>query len=99
MIDSQTSAAPSTTDEAASDHRAMTLPIGGIAGAQIKWDARIGLAKHRATTERMRVLVDFLSRPVHAHGGSEPDPDIVTAYNLAVEAALLALRRAAIGVE
>ena len=99
MIESQMSAAPSMTDEALSDHRATTLPIGGPAGAELKWDARLGLAKHRATTERMRVLVEFLSRPIHAHGGSEPDPDIITAYNLAVESALLALRRAAVGVE
>jgi hypothetical protein len=50
---------------------------------------------HRAETERLRVLVDFLSHPIHAHGGSEPDPDIVTAYNLAVEAALIGIRHGA----
>jgi hypothetical protein len=43
------------------------------------------------------VLVDFLARPVHAHGGPEPDADVVTAYNLAVEAALREVRRAALG--
>lgn len=96
LIDSQLSAAASTTDGAASDHRATTLPIGGPSGAQLKWDARLGLAKHRANTERMCVLAEFLSRPIHAHGGSEPDPDIITAYNLAVEAALQAIRRAAV---
>ncbi len=60
-------------------------------------DARlqIDLARHRAETERLRVLVDFLARPVHAHGGTEPDPDVVTAYNLAVEAVLAGIRRAA----
>lgn len=52
-------------------------------------------ARHRAETERLRVLVDFLARPVHAHGGTKPDPDVVTAYNLAVEATLASLRRAA----
>ena len=46
---------------------------------------------HRSETERLRVLVDFLSHPIPAHGGSEPDPDIVTAY-LAVEAALIGIR-------
>lgn len=62
----------------------------------VRHDLR-SLERHRAETERLRVLVDFLARPVHAHGGSEPDPDIVTAYNLAVEAALGGIRRAAAG--
>lgn len=53
------------------------------------------LERYRAETERVRVLAEFLGRPVHAHGGTEPDPDIVTAYNLAVEAALKGIRRAA----
>jgi hypothetical protein len=52
---------------------------------------------HRARTERLRVLVDFLARPICAHGGADPDPDIVTAYNLAVEAALRGIRHAASG--
>ena len=60
-----------------------------------RWEARQELDWHRAETERLRVLIDFLARPVHAHGGSEPDADIVTAYNLAVEAALQGIRRAA----
>src|SRR3954469_10127323 len=51
---------------------------------------------HRAETERLRVLVDFLARPICAHGGADPDPDIVTAYNLAVEAALQGIRHAAV---
>lgn len=62
--------------------------------AQAKWEARHALARHQSETERLRVLVDFLARPVHAPGGAEPDPDIVTAYNLAVEAALQGIRRA-----
>jgi hypothetical protein len=62
----------------------------------VQWQARYELARHRAETERLRVLVDFLARPVHAHGGPEPDPDIVTAYNLAVEAALREVRRSAL---
>lgn len=60
-----------------------------------RWEARHDLARFRAETERVRALVDFLARPVHAHGGADPDPDIVTAYNLAVEAALVSVRRAA----
>ena len=58
-------------------------------------EAQVELDWHRAETERLRVLVDFLSRPIHAHGGNDPDPDIVTAYNLAVEAALLGIRNGA----
>jgi hypothetical protein len=59
-----------------------------------EWQARHELEWHRAETERVKVLVEFLARPIHAHGGTEPDPDIVTAYNLAVEAALQGIRRA-----
>ena len=65
------------------------------ASIRAEWVARHDLELHRAETERLRVLVEFLSHPIHAHGGSEPDPDIVTAYNLAVEAALHGIRRAA----
>ena len=62
-----------------------------------EWQSRHELAWHRAETERVKVLVEFLARPIHAHGGSEPDPDIITAYNLAVEAALQGIRRATVG--
>lgn len=58
-------------------------------------DPGVDLQRHRAETERLRVLIDFLARPIHAHGGNELDPDVVTAYNLAVEAALHGIRRAA----
>jgi len=68
-----------------------------LAVDRVEADAPKTLDQHRADTERLRVLVDFLARPVHAPGGMEPDPDIVTAYNLAVEAALRGIRRAAIG--
>jgi hypothetical protein len=66
-----------------------------LATPRMKWEARHDLDRQRAETERLRVLVDFLSRPIHAHGGADPDPDIITAYNLAVEAALQGIRRAA----
>jgi hypothetical protein len=59
-----------------------------------RWEAQHELDRHRAETERLRVLIDFLARPIHAHGGADPDPDIVTAYNLAVEAALQGIRHA-----
>ncbi|WP_435011355.1 hypothetical protein P12x_002662 [Tundrisphaera lichenicola] len=65
--------------------------------ARTRWQSRHELAWHRAETERVKVLVEFLARPIHAHGGSDPDPDIVTAYNLAVEAALQGIRRATVG--
>lgn len=79
---------------------AVEEPDAGVrpaAESAAQWKARHDLAQHRAETERLRVLVEFLARPVHAHGGPEPDPDIVTAYNLAVEAALNGIRRAAMG--
>ena len=66
-------------------------------GELTRWEAGQELDWHRAETERLRVLIDFLARPIHAPGGSDPDPDIVTAYNLAVEAALNGIRRGAQG--
>jgi hypothetical protein len=71
-----------------------TIAISEATAAPTEWEARHFLQRYRAETERLRVLVDFLARPIHAHGGAEPDPDIVTAYNLAVEAALQGIRRA-----
>jgi hypothetical protein len=72
-------------------------PTPPTAESRTEWQARHELAWHRAETERVKVLVEFLARPIHAHGGAEPDPDIVTAYNLAVEAALQGIRRATAG--
>lgn len=54
---------------------------------------------HKAETERLRVLIDFLARPIHAPGGADPDPDVLTAYNLAVEAALTCVRSAAVPLD
>ena len=76
------------------DPQVSTAPI---AEPRTEWQSRHELAWHRAETERVKVLVGFLARPIHAHGGAEPDPDIVTAYNLAVEAALQGIRRATAG--
>jgi hypothetical protein len=70
-------------DEAVAEGRA-------DAGERLRYD----LEWHRAETERLRVLVEFLARPIHAPGGTDPDPDVLTAYNLAVEAALNGIRRA-----
>jgi hypothetical protein len=72
-------------------------PSANHAESRTEWQARHELAWHRAETERVKVLVEFLARPIHAHGGADPDPDIVTAYNLAVEAALQGIRRATTG--
>jgi hypothetical protein len=80
----------------ASDEVVAASRAGAEAGAKLEWESRHDLERHRAETERLRVLVEFLTHPVHAHGGTEPDPDIVTAYNLAVEAALQGIRRAAL---
>lgn len=56
------------------------------------------LDMQRVENERLRILVDFLHRPVCAYGGPDPDPDIITTYNnLAVEASLNGIRRAALG--
>ncbi len=81
----------------ANDFTDSTLPTPTTAEARTEWQARHELAWHRAETERVKVLVEFLARPIHAHGGTEPDPDIITAYNLAVEAALQGIRRATTG--
>ena len=71
-----------------------STPLVLSSGRTNRWQAEHELARHQAETERIKVLVDFLARPVCAPGGAEPDPDIVTAYNLAVEAALTCVRRA-----
>ena len=59
------------------------------------------LADYRAETDRLRVLADFVARPIACYKGEgndeAPDDEVVSAYNLAVEAALKAIRRAAIG--
>jgi hypothetical protein len=78
----------------ADDLTDLSHPTPSTAETPTEWQARHELAWHRAETERVKVLVEFLARPIHAHGGAEPDPDIVTAYNLAVEAALQGIRRA-----
>ena len=79
------------------DEPAQPTPLPIHAEPRTRWHAMHDLALHRAETERVKVLVEFLARPIHAHGGTEPDPDIVTAYNLAVEAALQGIRRATAG--
>jgi hypothetical protein len=90
--------AASTPALALTDDPANFAPtIASPAEPRTEWQARHELAWHRAETERVKVLVDFLARPIHAHGGAEPDPDIITAYNLAVEAALQGIRRATTG--
>ena len=89
---------PETTGDAATDD-----PVVAVRGQKKSSDRRRidlthedELAWHRAETDRLRVLIDFLGRPIHAPGGADPDPDVLTAYNLAVEAALIRVRRAAL---
>lgn len=82
---------------AAANDEAVVAPRAKADVANSRWHARFDLERYRAETERLRVLADFLARPVHAHGGTEPDPDIISAYNLAVEAALRGIRQAASG--
>lgn len=53
--------------------------------------------EYRARTERLRLLADYLARPIAVMGApDDPDEAVVTADNLAREAALVAIRRAAI---
>jgi len=92
VIERDVASTPATSPTSAPEGPAPTA-----APERTQWHDRHDLAWHRAETERVRVLVEFLARPIHAHGGSEPDPDIVTAYNLPVEAALQGIRRATTG--
>ena len=87
---------PETTRDDAIDEAVVAAGTDAeVQSEPTRWEARLEVERYRAETERLQVLVDFLTRPIHAHGGSEPDPDIVTAYNLAVEAALRGVRQAA----
>ena len=95
MIEREVASTPAPGSSADLDDPTSTLT--NLAEPRTEWQARHELAWHRAETERVKVLVEFLARPIHAHGGSEPDPDIVTAYNLAVEAALQGIRRSTTG--
>ena len=96
MLEPETAPGVAADEDVAADRRATAAEAGGThRNPTSHWQARHDLARHRAETERLRVLVEFLARPIHAHGGTEPDPDIITAYNLAVEAALHGIRRAA----
>ena len=95
MIERDVASTPALAPSDDPTDQPSTIP--SPAEPRTEWQARHELAWHRAETERVKVLVEFLARPIHAHGGTEPDPDIVTAYNLAVEAALQGIRRATAG--
>jgi hypothetical protein len=57
--------------------------------------AAVTLAFYRAQTERLAVLLGFLTSPTVAPRDEEGnyDPDVVSAYNLAVEAGLKHVRQ------
>ncbi|WP_435017812.1 hypothetical protein TA3x_005432 [Tundrisphaera sp. TA3] len=93
MIERDVASDPATSSSSSLE-TATGSPAPIAATERARWEAGHELDWHRAETERVRVLVEFLSRPIHAYGGSEPDPDIISAYNLAVEAALQGIRRA-----
>ena len=58
-------------------------------------DSSESIKRYEAETDRLRVLIKFLRQPLYACGGKKADEDILTAYNLAIEAALHNVRKAA----
>ena len=61
--------------------------------------ARPTVEELNARTALVRALTDFVARPLCAYRGADgqspPDEDVVSAYNLAIIAALQGIRRAA----
>jgi hypothetical protein len=52
---------------------------------------------YKLQTDRLRILVEFLSRPVQCAGGkSGADPDVIAAYNNATETSLKVVRQLAL---
>ena len=97
MLERDVASTPALAPTVESAEASTPVPTPPHVVPRTEWQGRHELAWHRAETERVKVLVEFLARPIHAHGGTEPDPDIITAYNLAVEAALQGIRRATAG--
>ena len=69
--------------------------IGELVGETVTPNYNTTLKQYRAETERLKVLIDFLQKPLCAKGGPDADEDILIAYNLAVETALYGVRKAA----
>jgi hypothetical protein len=54
------------------------------------------IAQYEAETRRLAVLIDFVNRPLYAHGGADGlDSDLLSADNLARETCLKQIKHLA----
>lgn len=52
--------------------------------------------QYKAETARLRVLLDFLQTGIFCADNDNPDPDVISAYNLAQVACFQQIRKAAL---